>query len=349
MMQNTSIAPLRLAEHKAFLRLVHSAPGGGDELYLGRALPGAIERYLTCWLPLVANEGGGSTRLIPPIDVAWVWHLHRLAPRRYAKYCTDRFGRVLDPAAAAFQAQSASAKSNETERLWQAHFGDEPFFQQHVDDDTNPTEWGPRDPLSKQTTLTAKVQEACARVRSAHGFDYDVEACSARQRTFLWQVSQPACSEGGAASARYLQFLSLMKTYGYGKHFFVPTYDIDFAWHTHMLTSTTAYLRETELLAAAPGGVDHDDSVNQRHEESKLHRGWEETKALWALTRRRRRSDRPGGRHLPAVSHRTGGSVRQCRHLPRRRLPVQGRDHGRTRESQREISPARMGSTRCVR
>ena len=48
------LVPLRLAEHTAFLRLVHSAPGGGDELYLGRALPGAIERYLKCWLPLVA-------------------------------------------------------------------------------------------------------------------------------------------------------------------------------------------------------------------------------------------------------------------------------------------------------
>ena len=53
----------------------------------------------------------------------------------------------------------------------------------------------------------------------------------------------------------------------------MPSYDIDFAWHTHMLASTTSYLRETEALADAPGGVDHDDSVNQRHEESKLHMG----------------------------------------------------------------------------
>jgi hypothetical protein len=64
------LVPLRLAEHnKAFLRLVHSAPGGGDELYLGRALPGAIERYLKCWLPLVARVGGGA-QLIPPLDIA---------------------------------------------------------------------------------------------------------------------------------------------------------------------------------------------------------------------------------------------------------------------------------------
>lgn len=286
-----SMAALRFAEHKAFLRLVHSAPGGGDELYLGRALPGAIERYLEFWLPLVAREGGGEggERLIPPVDVAWVWHLHRLAPRRYAAYCTERFGRVLDPTTAAFQAQSEAAEADaasaegETRRLWQHHFGDVAFFQPRGEADGRPAEWGPRDPLSHQTTVAPEVREACARVRSAHGWDYEVETCSARQRTFLWQVSQPGCTDAAAMSTRYLRFLGLMRAHGYSEHFFVPSYDIDFAWHTHMLTSTSDYLRETELLANAPGGVGHDDSVNQRHEDSKLHRGWADTKAMWAL------------------------------------------------------------------
>ena len=289
-----TMVSLNFAEHEAFLRLVHSAPGGGDELYIGCALPGAIQRYLNCWLPLLARAVGGNhevgNRLIPPVDIAWVWHLHRLAPRRYAMYCTERFGRVLDPKAAAFKAQCTTAAEpddpvadDETRRLWQEHFSDEPFFQRRGEDASSAVEWGPRDPLSNQTTLCAKVKEACAQVRSAHGFGYDVETCSARQRTFLWQVSQPACSDGPAVRARYLQFLGLMKKHGYGEHFFVPTYDIDFAWHTHMLTSTTAYLRESELLAAAPGGVDHDDSVNQRNQDSKLHLGWLDTKQLWAM------------------------------------------------------------------
>ena len=277
-------APLRLSEHKAFLRFVHSAPGGGDELYLGRALPGAIKRYVKFWLPLVnhsGHESQGRAPLIPPVDIAWVWHLHRLAPRRYAAYCTERFGRVLDPATAAFKAQTASGADDETRRLWRQHFGDESFFQQVRGDDA--TELGPRDPLSNQTTVCAEVKEECVRIRNALAFDYDVEACSARQRTFLWQVSQPACSDVPATTARYLQFLGLMKKHGYQNHFFVPSYDIDFAWHTHMLSSTTVYLHETAILAAAPGGVDHDDSVNQRHEESKLHNGWKETSELWAL------------------------------------------------------------------
>jgi len=268
------IGPLRFDEHKAFLRVVHSR--GGDALYLGPLLPRAIKRYLKHWLPLVASEGDGA-RLIPPLDVAWVWHLHRLAPRRYAVYCNERFGRVLEPAEAAFKAQSAADEADgETRRLWEKHYADEPFFQRG-EGESSPAEWGPRDPLSNQTTLCAEIKTACAAARSEHGFDYDVETCSARQRTFLWQVSQPAFSgsEGFAAAAgeRYLQFLGLMKKHGCEEHFFVPSYDIDFAWHTHMLSSTTCYLRETEALADAPGGVDHDDSVNQRHEDSKLHLG----------------------------------------------------------------------------
>ena len=283
-------APLRFAEHKAFLRFVHSAPGGGDELYLGRALPGAIERYVKCWLPLVAREGTpkkeGEAVLVPPVDIAWVWHLHRLAPRRYAAYCVERFGRVLDPGTSAFQAQAqsaADASDDETRRLWLQHFGDDEQFFQSMETGGRAVYKGPRCPLSKQTTLSPEVKEACVRTRGALGFDYDVEACSARQRTFLWQVSQPACGDEGAASERYLQFLALMKKHGYENNFFVPSYDIDFAWHTHMLGSTTSYLRETAYLASAPGGVDHDDSVNQRHEESKLHKGWKETKEMWAL------------------------------------------------------------------
>ena len=281
-------APLRFPEHEAFLRIVHSAPGGGDELYLGRALPGAIERYVKFWLPLVSHsigsEGRGDAPLIPPVDIAWVWHLHRLAPRRYATYCTERFGRVLDPATAAFQAQTASDADDETRRLWRQRFGDEPFFQE-VGDETIDTEWGARDPLSNQTTLCAEVKHKCAAVRTDLRFDYDVEACSARQRTFLWQVNRPACRDVNSATARYLRFLALMKRHGYHEHFFVPSYDIDFAWHTHMLASTTGYLRESAMLAGVSGGVDHDDSVNQRVEEGKLHEGWKGTNAMWALER----------------------------------------------------------------
>jgi hypothetical protein len=49
-----------------------------------------------------------------------------------------------------------------------------------------------------------------------------------------------------------------------------------------MLTNTGRYMRETCVLAGAfPHGVNHDDSVNQRDEESRLHKGWLDTQRLW--------------------------------------------------------------------
>ena len=67
-------------------------------------------------------------------------------------------------------------------------------------------------------------------------------------------------------------------------HIFVPSYDIDFVWHTHMLADTSRYLEESAELAGAVGGVDHDDSVNQRNEGSKLNEAWKDTKRMWAST-----------------------------------------------------------------
>ena len=46
-----------------------------------------------------------------------------------------------------------------------------------------------------------------------------------------------------------------------------------------MLASCSVYLDETRLRAGTP--VDHDDSVNERHEGSKLNVSWSNTKDLW--------------------------------------------------------------------
>ena len=138
---------------------------------------------------------------------------------------------------------------------------------------------------------------------------HDVEACSARQRTFLWQVSQPACSEGGAASARYLQFLSLMKTYGYGKHFCAHIRHRLCVAHAHAHEHDRLPSRNRSCSPAAPGGVDHDDSVNQRHEESKPTGAGRRRRRCGPSSTATRKKVRSTRRASPtAVSHRIGGS-----------------------------------------
>lgn len=57
-----------------------------------------IHRYVDCWIPLVQKQQQQheEVRLIPPPDIAWLWHCHRLAPARYTAYVMKRFGRVLE-------------------------------------------------------------------------------------------------------------------------------------------------------------------------------------------------------------------------------------------------------------
>ena len=111
------------------------------------------------------------------------------------------------------------------------------------------------------------------------------DAAGAGQSTFLWQVSGPCFSSESflaAAITRYDQFLCLMGVHGYRNMFYVPSYDVDLCWHTHMLISSSLYLEETRLRAGEP--VDHDDSVNDRRTGSMLNRAWEDTKSTWFET-----------------------------------------------------------------
>ncbi|GAX19727.1 hypothetical protein FisN_19Hu314 [Fistulifera solaris] len=52
-----------------------------------------VDRYLNCWLPLLADihRSNASCMLIPPPDVSWVSHCHRLAPGPYRKYLLQQF------------------------------------------------------------------------------------------------------------------------------------------------------------------------------------------------------------------------------------------------------------------
>ena len=71
-----------------------SSRGGEDSLLVDSArLRRAVRAYLL-WLAFHAAQGidGGTVlvRRAPPLDLAWIWHVHRLAPRAYA----DRMGHV---------------------------------------------------------------------------------------------------------------------------------------------------------------------------------------------------------------------------------------------------------------
>jgi hypothetical protein len=67
-------------------------------LYEGPALPSAIWRYECIWLPCIYRcEKLGMPQPVPPLDVAYIWHVHRLNPASYHAYCTATYGMGLEP------------------------------------------------------------------------------------------------------------------------------------------------------------------------------------------------------------------------------------------------------------
>eukprot|EP00968_Pinguiococcus_pyrenoidosus_P028259 scaffold7726_cov153-Pinguiococcus_pyrenoidosus.AAC.1 len=208
----------------------------------------ALRRYVLVWLPRLARQGpsgatsGPDAHQLPPADVAWLWHCHRLAPVKYAEYCQSRFGGIVDPGPLTFR-----------------FFGDKA---------AEGAPKGDAEALEGSPGVAASLAEAGATFGAEKGEEellqqlgYDLREASERQKSFLWQVSGPDYDDEAfleAALDRYERFLRLMGRYGYRNHFWVPAYDVDLCWHSHMLLSTSRYLTETRELAGDV--VDHDDS-----------------------------------------------------------------------------------------
>ena len=51
-------------------------------LYSQSGMQVAIYRYETQWLPLLAKHAA-QKQIAPPLDVAWTWLMHALAPSKY--------------------------------------------------------------------------------------------------------------------------------------------------------------------------------------------------------------------------------------------------------------------------
>ena len=243
----------------------------------------AFRRYSQLWLPLV-HENSLSEEpkdLIPPADIAWLWHCHRLAPYRYSQYVQKRFHQkenaenqkkssfnVLDASHPfAFQVENNidnetfsstlrnSAKN--TKEVFHKMFPNESFFLQ----DNKDTECH-----SKESTKLA-------------GFDV-IESCN-RQASFLWQVSGSNFSNDDflrQGVENYLKFVQLMGQKS-RPQFLVPTYQIDLMWHTHMLTSIAEYHKDNMSLNGCI--LEHDDSLNDRTEGGKLDTNFQATRKLW--------------------------------------------------------------------
>lgn len=232
-----------------FLNLVDQHPN----LYKGPVLKNAIRRYEVYWLPLAAREGYGSRLLAAPLDIAWVWHVHMLAPYYYEQDCISSVSTMVDHVPLDhWQRKDGLEKAK---NLWDRNYTDEPF---EIDLD------------QAMEVLT---------VYKKSSIQYNLEEACYRQSKFYYQVSFPHFRDTKflqEAVERYEHHLQLKKRNP--QVFLVPCYDFDLIWHAHQLHPVNYRQTTTQFLGRL---LHHDDTSSSRSPGSKLNDSEMETRAVW--------------------------------------------------------------------
>ena len=236
-----------------FLEEISSHP----KLFSGPFVKNAIRRYEQCWLPL-AKEADELNVLWPPLDVYWVWYCHMLSPHNYESDCQRLIEKVPDHSLRTKEKRTSAMEK--TKEVWLREFPEEPF-ELELDLDALPPQY------------EDNYQTRC---------QYDLESAAKRQGVFFYQVSLPHFLDKKFLKRgllRYKQLLFLKKHNP--KEFLVPCYDMDLIWHSHQ---AHPHLYKTETIAICGLYLNHDDSVNERSEGSKLVQSDLSTRTLWKET-----------------------------------------------------------------
>jgi hypothetical protein len=241
-------------KHKWFLEKLH-------ELGVTVDKPSAesLYRYQHLWLPLVHHHP--RQPLMPPPDIAWLWHCHRLAPKNYVAYVKQTFGGMVEanpPFALQIPGPCEERSVVEATRvLWKKTYSDESFF-------------------------FAEQQASATRGKADPLCGFDLLSSTERQATFLWQVSGERFQDDDFLEEgvdNYTKFLKLKQKASDERIILVPTYQIDLLWHTHILSSITNYNNDCKAIMG--GTLHHDDSLTDRSDGGVLDVAYTSTKNLW--------------------------------------------------------------------
>ncbi len=213
--------------------------------------------------------------LIPPPDVAWLWHCHRLSPLNYVKFIKDTFGEETTLEAKppfTFQIPDSPSHDNSTEAatrdVWNSMYSNEPFFLSESQEESPPP------------TLANSPGDRDNNVNLLSGFD--LLASTERQATFLWQISGERFRDDeflAEGVENYIKFLKLKPKAGKSRTVLVPTYQIDLMWHTHILSSIGDYNKDCTAIMGRP--LHHDDSLTDRSDGGVLDVAYKATARLW--------------------------------------------------------------------
>ena len=237
--------PLQAANQIDFLKMVDQVP----ELKQRNFLAKSVYRYEKYWLPLAAAYPDEC--LSAPLDIEWVWHCHMLSPRAYERDCEEIVQQVVNHT---LRSKTDYGKAlTKSRELWVERFHNrEPFCIDYSDE-------------------TAHAYES--------KITYNIIEAASRQRVFYYQVSLPHYRDIkflDASLERYKKFLHLKQELP--DEFIVPCYDIDLIWHSHQL-NPRAY--KADMMQHIGHLFNHDDTVTDRSEGSKLYNADKSTREHW--------------------------------------------------------------------
>jgi Glycine-rich domain-containing protein-like len=239
----------RVIDHYVFLKTLHEQGTTSSD---NASSAESLRRYLL-WLDLLVreNEHGHSTaKLVPPSDIAWFWHCHRLAPEKYEAYIRsmpfkdqNTIVALREPSGDPYRLME---NHNETLRVWRKNYPTESF-------------------ALPQTSSSCSAPTMESLTETLAGFD--LIASTRRQAELYWHL-QPhfvATDDGctptfdpNQALQDYHRFLHLMKVVRGTNTMLVPTYLIDLYWHTH-ITGARIYDYHTDCERICGCFIDHDD------------------------------------------------------------------------------------------
>ncbi|XP_078364164.1 uncharacterized protein LOC144648506 [Oculina patagonica] len=215
-----------------FLEVVDEFPG----LYAGPILRNAIRRYEVFWLPLAAKQGRESRLLAAPLDIAWVWHVHMLAPDSYEQDCLNIVSQVIDHTPMnRYQRQEGLQIAR---YLWETTYPGEPFEV----DLTVPTPF----------FMPYKLK-----------MSHDLEKACYHHSKFYYQVSLPHYADRkflAKAVERYEHHLELKGRNPYIP--IVPCFDVDLIWRAHQQHPLNYKQVTTEMFGAMVQRNESEASVN---------------------------------------------------------------------------------------
>ncbi|KAL4202344.1 hypothetical protein AMTRI_Chr02g263280 [Amborella trichopoda] len=217
--------------HLCFLKTLVNSPW----LLHNPSLHRAIRRYRDLWMPLIAENSGSRTLLLPPLDIQWIWTAHCLNPVAFRRYCVSKFGKLIEKPAI-FDEENEDYAWNRCRGVWERKYPSQPFDLEEID------------AMEGDDPSDLRVD------------GLDLVLASGELRSLYARFSEPFMGETSfliAAKHRYKGFLYMLQrlgTNGSQKTCVVPTSDILLMWTTHQ-TFPISYAEDTREIGEILGKV----------------------------------------------------------------------------------------------